>query len=258
MFDLTVNTELDDINVAPPQFQPFYKQGSEGRFVLDVENPVVKGAVDAVSGIAKALRSERELNKSLKGKVVDLSVLSEYGSTPEEIKAGIATKIEELQQQLSDPKLAKVNIEKIKQELAQAHAAEKAQKDATIGELRGQLDSMLIDNAARSAIAPFSKDPDLALLVVRQQVAVVEEDGKRQVFVVDGQGDRRYNPATQAPMTIPDLIEEMRRTPKYQRLFDSETPTGMPKPTNGARPAPRAAADLTPTAKIAAGLPARR
>lgn len=253
MFDFMKFIEVEDIGTVPEQFRPFYAD-VEGKHTLQLDNPLVKGAVEAITGLNKALSSERGLTKNLKGKAVDLSQLSDYGTTVDEIREGIQNRISELEAQVADPKKG-VNVEKIKADLAQMHLAEKNNYTTANENLRSQLDSLMVDQAARIALAPVTDDPDLSLPIIQRQVSVVEEEGVRRVYVVDEQGDRRFNPATALPMTVADLVSEMKATPRFARLFNSEQPRGMPGPGPGSnRPAPRSSAPLLPTGKIAAGL----
>lgn len=255
MFDLATSLEVDDITTVPSQFQTFYKDNGAGKFIIDNDNPTVKGAFEAITGLNKALNSERRITQGLKGKAVDLSPLAEYGATVDEIKAGIAAKMEELQQS-TDSKASRVNVQKVREELERTHAADKAARDKRIGELSTQVDSLLVDKQASAALAG-QKAPHLILPFIAQHVRVVDEDGSRRVVVVDEQGNTRFNAATGQQMNIGDLVGEMKKNPDYQRLFDSEAPGGMPRPGNSQRPVQggRPGADLSPTAKIAANLP---
>lgn len=263
MFELDKHAEVEDISIVPDQFRPYYTTDPvDGRHVLRMDDPIVKSSVETISGLHKALSSERTARKTDRSKIVDLSSLSEFGSTPDEIKQGITAKIDDLTQQLADASKggARINVEKIKQELSKAYEQEAAAKDSANSALRAQLDSVIIDNEARRALDGKTDEPELVLPFIMQQVKPVEEEGHRQVFVVDAQGDRRFNPATGHPMSIGDLVEEMKKTPKFKRLFNSEAPAGMPNPRGAARPVPRSdsSAASTPVSKIATGLAALR
>lgn len=258
MFDFETNSEVETLDTVPEQFRPFYAQDdASSKFVLRRADPVVKGAVEAISGIHKALGNERKLTQTLKGKVVDLSALAEFGATPEEIRQGIATRISELEARLADPK-AKVNIEAIKADLARAYEQEKQALAGSNSALAAQLDRLLVDNAARQALAGLTDDPDLVMPHIQPHVSVVDEDGERRVYIVNERKEVRYNPATQLPMTVGDLVAEMKGTAKYARLFNSQAPAGMPRPQGASRPSQAPAAELSATDKIASGLSALR
>jgi hypothetical protein len=167
-FDFEKNASVADVSVVPEAFRGFYVQGEEGYAIPDALKP----ATQAITGLNGALKRAREDAK--KGKV-DLSALSGYGDTSEGIVQGVAAKIAELEGQLASG--AKINPEKIKEELTKVHAAELGKKDARANALQGQLYQLLVENTATAAIAEAKGVPDLLMPFVSQQVKVIEEDG---------------------------------------------------------------------------------
>lgn len=249
---------VKDLTTVPTQFQSLYKEAEDGEgFVLRSDDEGVKGAVEAIVGLNKALRASRAEAKDLKGRTVDLGPLSEYGKTPEEIRTTVQGKISELTEQVKGGKEAKVNIEKIKADLASQHANDVKAKDAKIEALQGQLYKHLVESQAVSALSDKAVNPKLALPHVLPRIKVVEEEGEHRVFVVDSSGDRRYSGVTGEAMTINELVEEMRKDTEYAPLFKSDTKKGSGPPPNASRRPPISPdAKLTPTQKIAAGLDA--
>lgn len=253
-FNFGENTEVTDLTKVPTQFHGLYAE-ADGKFKLR-DAPEVKGAVEAILGLNKALVASRAEAKAAKGKAVDISALKDFGATPEEIKAAVDAKLKELTDELAKGDKAKLNLDKIKADLAAAHSNDLKSKDTRIGALTGQLYNLLVENAATSAVAEAKGVPDLLLPFVKQQVKVVEEDGQFQVYVVDGQGDRRYSGITGQPMTIKELVAEMKSNEKYGRLFESEAPQGQGTPPGQQRRAGQiqTGATLTPLQKIQSGL----
>ena len=137
-FDFAKNQTVKTLDEVPSDFRGLYVE-HEGSFKLDTEDAKVKSAVAAITGLNSALVSSRAEVDSLKGKQVDLSSLADYGTSPEEIKTAIATKIEELQQQLAGNEDAKINLEKIKEDLAKGHAIELDKANTRNKALLGQL-----------------------------------------------------------------------------------------------------------------------
>jgi len=241
MFEFEKFQEVEDINGVPADFRPFYVE-KDGKHTLAMDNPIVKNAVTALTGAGKALGAEREITKTLKAQVkgVDLSALKDFGATPDEIAAGVTAKITELQDAIS--KGVKVNPETLRQEFAAAHGKELTARDSKISALTGQLQGLMVDQAAIGALAGLTGDPSLVLPFVREQVLVVEENGvMTPVVIVPGTNppEARHSPTTGQRMTVPDLIAEMKDTPKYARLFDSterkgpEDPGSTKKPVTG-------------------------
>ncbi len=236
---------VESLDKVPEQFRPLYVAGSDGKFAL---GETFKGVAEAVTGLNKALKSERGR------KMVDLSALADFGDTPEKIKEAFTSKIKDLEDQLAAG--SKVNVEKIRQEFATAHASEVTKHKNRAEALQSQLYGLLVDNQAVSVLAEAKGDTELALPFVRQQVKVVEEEGKASVHVIDKDGNRRYSTVTGLPMTIKELVVEMKGNARYARLFDSEALSGGGMSPGGGKPpikppagAPRSALD-----KIKAGL----
>ena len=226
-FDFGENASVLSLDKVPEQFRPLYTMDTAaGVFKLAADDPKVKGAVEAIVGAFKALKAERKVSSDLKTRAVDLTVLADYGKAPEEIAAGVRAKLDELQSQIAAGKGAKLDLDKIKQDLAAAHAKETDAKVKQIGGLQAQLESILVDNALRSSIGDQSVDADLLLPFAKNFVKTINEDGRFNAVVVDADGSRRYSGATGQPMTVTELIADMKRNPKYAPLFKSESPKG--------------------------------
>lgn len=254
MFNLLENKTVQTLDGVPADFQPFYKQTENG-YTIDDENAAVKSAFSIITGLANSLNTARGEADRYKSQVVDLSPLSDYGDNPTSIKTAISTKLEELQNQLAGNEDAKLNLETIKADLAKGHAKEVEKKDARITALLGQLENLLLTNEATRAISDAKGDVDLLMPWIRQNAKTIEEDGLFKVFVVDQDGNRRYSASSGSPMSINELVTEMKGQPKYARLFESETRHGggmNPNSTNKA-PGPQKK-DMSPSEKIAYGL----
>lgn len=247
---------VDSVDAIPEQFRPLYAQGQEGKYEL-VKDEKVLGARQALLGLNTALKAARTENKALKGNKIDLSGLAEFGESSTDIVTNVQNKIKELNEQLANG--TKVNPEKIKNELQAGFAAEREKLTKRTEALQNQLHTLMVDNAATSAIAELKGIPDLLLPFVRNQVKVVEEDGQLAVKVVDAQNDVRYSTVTGQPMSIKELVQSMKADAKYGRLFDSEAPQGGgQQPGAGQRRSNATQGEKSPTQKIAAGIAARR
>lgn len=243
--------EVDSIEKVPEQFRNLYAE-SNGKYVL---NDTFKGVGEAILGLNKSLKASRAEAKDLKAKRVDLSKFAEFGETPDEIFENVTARINELDSQIKAGGTSKVNLDKVRQEMTQAHKAEMEKQTARQEALKNQLYTLLVENTASAAIAELKGVGELLMPFVKQNVKVAEEDGEFKVYVVDPAGDRRYSGVTGQPMSIKELVGEMKNNEKYGRLFDSETPNGGGKPPGGSqKPAPRPGTVLTPNQKIAQGL----
>lgn len=258
-FDFSKNTQLDALDAVPPDVKPFYKQ-VDGKFALDSENPAVNSAVAMITKMNASLKAARNDANTLKSKVVDLTPLSEFGSNPEEIQQNVQAKLKELQDSVG--KDAKVNLDKIKADLAAGHAKDSEIKDKKIGALTNQLYGLMVESSATGALAEAKGNVKLLMPFIKEQVKVVEEDGEFKVFVVDKANERRYSGTTGAPMTIKELVLELKANGDFAGAFASEKASGGGTPPGGANRPNNAGGAGTQaggnsTSKIAAGLAKR-
>lgn len=248
--DFEFDKPVDDINKVPEQFRGIYEETGDGTFA---PAEAFKGVTEALTGLNRSLKAARAEAKAKPS--IDLSPLADFGSTPEEIKAAFDEKLGGMQNELAKGDAAKLNLDKVRQELAEAHSKELTKASARAEALQTQLYSVLVENEATTAIAEMKGVPELLLPFVKNQVKVLDQDGQFNVFVVDAQGDQRYSGVTGQPMTIRELIAEMKTNEKFGRLFESETPDGGGMPPRGGIVPPRPnSAPKTATEKIASGL----
>ncbi|MCV5209767.1 hypothetical protein OFC00_33315, partial [Escherichia coli] len=67
--------------------------------------------------------------------------------------------------------------------------------------------------------------------VIRRHIKVVEEEGRFVRRIVDDEGDVKVNGKGE-PMTISELVTEMRNNDLYARAFDGEGRGGSGAPAN--------------------------
>jgi len=256
-FDFNKSLTVDAIESVPEDFRGLYVEGEDGKFKLNTDDGSTKSAVAAISRLNKALVASRAEAKANKAKQVDLSMLAEYGETPEAILEGFNAQIEEARKagKGKDAEALERQVSKIKEDLQKAHQAEIEAREKRITGLTGQLHQHLVSSAATSALAEAGIiDPDLGMPFVTRQVKVSEEDGEFKVNVVDNAGDIRYSGSTGAPMTIKELVTEMKGQDKFKSLFKSEAPSGGGAPRTSHQSPKPGGKDMTSVDKIAAGI----
>jgi hypothetical protein len=254
-FDFAKNTSVTDVNTIPSDFRGLYKQDGD-KYVLDNEHVGVKSAVSAITGLNNALRAARAEAKN-KTTGPDLTPLKEWGDTPEAILAKFNETKTGLEGQIKG-----VNIEKIKEDLAKEHSGTHTKLTKRAEALQGQLHKLLVSGEATTAISGLKGDVELLMPFVAQQVKVAEsKDGEFLVHVVDQAGDIRYSGVTGAPMSIKELVAEMKANERYGKLFASEAANGGGADAGASNKAPNAAqrqaaakGDMSAMDKIRAGL----
>ncbi len=249
--DIDLSGPIEDISKVPEPFRFMLAEGEDKKYTVIPEH---KPIADAITGLNRSLKAARQEAKTKTP--VDLTLLADYGATPEEIAAGIQTKLAEAREAAKggDAKA----LERLRTDLVTAHTADVKKHTARNEALQTQLYGLLVENSAREAITELKGVPDLLLPFIKTQVKPQEKDGVYSVIVVDAAGEQRYSGVTGQPMSIKELVAEMKANEKYGRLFESETQIGSGfKPDGGRKPAPGAKPDQTPTGKISSGLTKR-
>lgn len=247
-FDFSPQSSLDTV---PEQFRPMYgtEVGDDGKYAV---NPVFAGVATAINGFNKTTKT---LRQQLKSAAVDLSPLAEYGSTPDEILTGFQTALQTLKEGAKGKgEEVQKQIESMKEALKAGHAKELGVKDQRIEGLQSQLYQLLVRDAANGAISKEDGIPDLLLPFVERQIKVSEADGKFSVNVVDDSGEIRYG-NTGGPMTVSELVQEMKTKEMYLPLFKSPGRSGSDtRPGSTIRQPLPGNRELSANEKIAQGL----
>jgi hypothetical protein len=256
-FVFAENMSVETLDKIPADFQGLYKKDGE-KYVLDKENTATKSAVSAITRLNEALKASRAEAKNFKGQKVDLSSLSDFGTSPEEILASFKSKTEELEGKLAGNDEAKLNLDKIREDLAKGHAKDMEGKTIKIDALSTQLNKVMVESVAKSAVNEAKGDVDLLMPFVTKQVRNVEENGDFKVFVIDAQGDKRFSGVTGEPMNIVELVAEMKGSDKYAKLFTSEQKSGGGMPPGASNKSlgttKPGQAEMSATEKISEGL----
>lgn len=218
---LTVNS-IDEIDEA---LRPLYVE-KDGKYNLDVadleDTTVLKKSINAEREAAKTAQAKaKELDKKVKG-------WEQLGKSPDEIKEMIeaANKAEEekLNRAGEWTKLKEQMNAKHQEEL-KAEAAKAAAKDVQLLSMRKSLERHLVDAQATAAIAMHKGVPDLLLPHVQRHVKVIEDGDNYFVRVVDSKGDPRVN-GKGDPLSIEDLVNEMKSTDIFGRAFEGSGQSG--------------------------------
>lgn len=200
--------QVDAIDAIPEAQRALYKE-SNGKFVLDVDG------YEDPAGLKSALEKER---KAAREAARQASQWQNLGKTPEEIQ-----ELLEAQRKAEEDNAAKGgDWDKLKAQMLTQHQQEIAKREEREKKLQSSLERRLIDADATAAIADAKGVPALLLPHVRAAVRVVEEDGEFRVQVVDAHGNPRVDGKGE-PLSIKDLVSEMRQSDVFGRAFE---PTG--------------------------------
>lgn len=248
--------EVDSVDTIPENLRTLYAEAN-GKYAIP-EN--LRGVADAITGLFSANSKIRDENKGLLKKAqIDLSGLEDFGEDLPTIKEKLKARLEELETAAAAGKEGKLNVDKVRQEMKAAMDKAVADERKVQDALRGTVHKYLVTSGASEALAAEEAIVELAMPFVERQIKVVEQDGEFKAVVVDKDGDPRISGGTGQPMTIKELVREMKAQDTFKPLFKSDVKGGggaLPGKT-GAKPV-EMKADASPMDRIKAGLAARR
>jgi hypothetical protein len=241
-FDFEKNKTVSDLQSVPQEFQGLYVEGQneEGEAVFsisDAAQPLVKAYV----GTTKSLNSTRADKKKVSDENAQRRLATKAFDEIAEalglevgddgVAAALKAHVDELMSKVKGGEELKVDLDKVRREMkAQAEEA-LAAKDTEIQERDTALSRHLISDVATRELAAASGSIELLLPHVESQCKVFRtEEGKREVRVLDADGDARTNGAG-GYMDVKELIAEMKAQNKFARGFDSDE-----KPGTGVQP----------------------
>ena len=161
--------------------------------------------------------------------------LAEYdGIDPEEYR-----QMKEKQAKAEKDKLAKSGEwEKLREQTAQEHKKEIDKLESELAALKGQYakleaelnDTIMGHEVAVQASIAKAINPALVEMVVKTMAKPIKlEDGRRVVRVLDADGNERIDIKTGKPLTVSQLIEELKQADHYAHLFEGGTKGGGSK-----------------------------
>lgn len=192
MFDFP--NDVTDVSEVPEAYRNLYQPAEEG-FTLD---PHLAEKLD-VSGLLSALEKER----------------SNAQSFEKELKAWQALG--------PDPETAWANKQKaLTAEFTEQFDAVLAAKDEEIARLKELNADFLITTRATEALFKAGGSVELLMPHLRAVVTLTEEEGVPALRIIDTDGSFRET-TEGVPMTLEDLVAEMRSSSVFARAFN---PTG--------------------------------
>jgi hypothetical protein len=210
--------------------QAHYGMADDGSYRLEV-SPSGGFEFADTRGLKAALQKERAERskaqaslKALTERVGDLDVdaareavakVAEMGDWDPEKKLAEAKK--QFEQQLAD------KYEGERKQITTKYAEEIKAREDMLASTRAQLQSQLIASAGVSAINAASGSVELLLPIVERMARMkLDENGRYHAEVVDESGTPRLSPksGSTAPMSVAELVEELRGNEKYARAFD--------------------------------------
>lgn len=225
---------IESLDGIPEPDKAYYKQLTEGdqngKFILDVES--AEGFVlENVDGLRNALTSTKAELDAAKSAVDGYKGLPAPKAVADKLKK--LERLEKLDPEKEADRLAEIRLETQIADLNKKHDGEVTIRDGRITTLTSQVETLLIDSEAATAIAKHKGDPELLLPFIRPRLKMEEADGRFSVKVLNEKGDQEYaireNKAV--PASIEDLVARFKANPKFGAFFAASGNAG-----GGARP----------------------
>ena len=200
---------VSDIEAVPELLRGFYEE-RDGKFHLQ-----------DVTALRNSMTNAKRERDEAKKRASHIEKWERIGKSPDEI-----AELLEAQKKAEEDKLSKAGEwDKLRAQMNEKHAAEIKAREDKLAAKDKAIERYLIDSQATAAIAAAKGVPDLLLPHVQRQVRVIEDNGEFVVRVVDAKGDPRVNGKGE-PLTISDLVSEMRASDIFGRAFESSTNSG--------------------------------
>lgn len=220
---MTIKAIVETTEGLPEPLQELYEPLEEGKgFRLKVE-PVGGFSLEDVSGLKSALgkeRGEAEKWKRAAEKYGDL----DPGAAREAMEK--LAELEKIDPNKEADKIAAAKIEAVTKQLVGKHGDEVKSRDETITQLRRKVETLLIDQAAVTALSEARGSVKLLLPHVRTRTRIVERDGDYRVEVLQDDGKTPLFNGKGDPGSIADLIAEMRASDEFARAFEASGKSG--------------------------------
>ncbi len=233
---MALKAVLDTLDGIADPIKTEYTE-KDGKFYLSVE-PVNGFELDDVTGLKNGLASERGVTKSLKTELEKLG--SKWDETtkkwthiadPVKIKQAVA-KFDEFS--AFDPtkeadKIAEAKVNSIKEQLVAEHTNVVTGLTERNQVLETGISKVLKEQVARAEILALKGVPELVLPAINAVTRVGEKDGEFFVEVLDDKGNVRIGDSKGTPMTVKQLVAELRNTETYGRAFEGDGKQGSGK-----------------------------
>lgn len=216
---ITLKSTVDSLDAVPEAFRTSYKQDdATKKFIL--QEVSIPDPVD-VTGIVKSRDDVLKEKKALEAKYAGVDI-DTYNKLVTDQAAADKAKLE-----------GKGQWEVLQQQLVEKHQKELDAGKARAAHLQSALEARLVDAEATRAIAAAKGVPELLLPHVKAHIKVFEEDGEFVAKVVDAKGSPRIGDTKGTPMTISQLVDEMKATEVFGRAFEASGAGGSGASSNG-------------------------
>ena len=209
---------VDNLDGLAEDVAKEYKQREDAKYVLDVMS--VDGLELAeVSKLQSALSKERENSRKATEQLKAFD-----GLDPTKAREALK-KLEEMATWTPEQKV-KEQIETVKASIIEAHAKEKAALQEKVEKLTKSLQEEMITSVVSQEVAKQKGNVRLLMPHIQKQTRLRDADGKFISEVLDTDGNPRVYGSDGHPMSIGELVAEMKTQDDFASAFEGTGATG--------------------------------
>ena len=205
---------VESLDEIPEIARDEYRQDADGkRFIREA----VAGPGDDLAELKRALEREKAERRKF------ARLAEERGSVdPEEYKALKAAQEAREREEAE----RKGHFDKIIAQKDSQYQQELSKRDADLKAALSAVERYVLDAEIAQAVSAHKGKLKILAPHVKAQLKAINEGGQYRVAVIDADGDERFNPKTNAPMTVAELVAEMKLDPEFGGAFESSGATG--------------------------------
>jgi len=221
------------------ELQKEYEE-KDGKFYLSVEkvNGLALENVDGLKSTVEKLRTaEKTLQQSLKSVQDSLNEHSKkYEGIDPEVARSALSKIDEIKNWDGETKVKKAvevaeqKLQAKMNELVKTHSTKVEELEDELANSQSQLQDAIVTSRIIEAIHKEGGSVDLLIPHVRKNVNMIKDNnGKWKPEVINDDGNPRIGDSQGNPMTITQLVQEMKSKDVFAAAFTGASSTGSGK-----------------------------
>jgi len=224
---MSLKSKVNNIDEVDENVRGFYKETDNG-FILDVE--ANDGyALEDVGGLRSALSKERALKQEAEKRAGQYSKLGDLDADTIEQKLNRLQELEALDPTKEADKIADAKLKSLQEQMSTKHQKELEALKGEAGKYQSQLNRVLIDDSAKSAILAAGGDADTVTFMlpyVKESLRLRDAGEGFITEVVDANGHPQIGDSNGNPMTVGQLVESMKSQATWSKAFPGKNKSG--------------------------------
>ncbi len=231
---MALPTLIDSLEAVAEPFRSEYKATADGKFLLDTVPHESGWALENVTALKVTVGKERNRANDAEKKVK--AYASFDGLDPEQVKTSLTrlTELEALDPAKEADKIAETKYKNRLDDLVKQHKTKEETLTSALQQRDTKLQKLIVDSEITNVLAKHAPNSvELLSPHVSKFVRVREVNGDFVREVVDAEGNPRIGDAHGTPMSVEQLVLEMRDKPAFSLAFPSSGTTGSGTQPNG-------------------------